>query len=207
MEPDVKNEIDRIANSVAEVTQQSPKLKDKRVGKSDFVKAAEKFLDLDISEIKRRAKQDAKRKVWRAIGDVLIGTMNIIFNSPSRPNGGNSSGGGSVIRQADGVSYKAYNQMSGNSGNSGGGKSNRLEFPDLVYDTWDDADEIKRAAEAELMRNGGKLSVAKFYDIFGDVSHLEMTDSMIGWTDLTNAYIALENGKYRLYMPQVESLR
>ena len=201
MAVDVEKEVAKIA-SEAESASTGIKLKDKRVGKSDFVKAAEKFLEVDISEIKKRAKQDAKKKALRAVGEILSGLINLTFNSPSTK----PQSSGSVIRQGDNVSYVAYNQMSGNV-QSPVNKSNRLTFPDLVYDTWDDANDLKVAAEAELIRNGGQLSVSKFYDIFGDVAHLEMTDSMIGWRDLSSAWIGMEDGKYRLYMPQVESLR
>lgn len=202
MVPDVSKEVEKIAGEVVGVTDdQGIKLKDKRVGKSDFVKAAEKFLEVDISEIKRRAKQDAKRKALRAIGEILSGLINITFNAPPKP----TSSGGTVIRQGDNVSYKAYNQISSNT--SQPAKTNRLEFADLIYDTWDAAEELKAAAQSELARRGGKLSVSELYDIFGDASHLEMTDGLIGWHDLSAAYVGIDNGKYRVFMPQVESLR
>lgn len=193
MLPEVQNEVNRI------------KLGDKRVGKSEFSKAAEKILDVDMNSVKASIKAEVRRKALSAVGEMLISIINKLFNSP-RSNS-YSAGPWNPGQTTETVSYKNYSAISARPVTSApapsGGKHNN--FSDLIYREWKDADNLKQFLIGEIMRKGN-VTVNEMYDEIGDPSNLEPTDSHIGWTDLSNAYIGMENGYYRLYLPPLETI-
>jgi len=146
-------------------------------------------------------KSEAKRKALRAAGDILAGFINIIFNSP--PSGSSPN----VIRTTENVSYTNYSAITRSSPSSVVVKApSKYDFADLIYDSYSDAEELKAALVSVIMARG-KVSVTELYDILKDPRNLDGADALIGWTDLTNAYVGMENGHYRLYMPPVVSLK
>lgn len=193
MVPEVRKEVNRIAGS-------SDKLGDKRIGKSGTTKFIEEVLEIDVDEATKRFKKDAKRRALRAAGEILTAFINVMFNS-SGLQGGSP---GNVIRRTESVSYRNYNAMSGGNVQTVP-RSAKYSFPDLVYSDWDDAEDLRKTLLNVIARDG-KVSVTKLYDIIDDPSNLTPTDSMIGWTDLTDAYVGMEDGHYRLFLPQVVSI-
>ena len=169
---------------------------DKRIKPTGFKKTVGDILDSDVDEIGKQIKVDAKRKLLRAAGDILSGVIRLIFDAPPARGGASN-----VIRTTDNVSYTNYSNVT-RSVASPAPRNKKYDFEDLIYVTYNDAYDLLKAMRDIQLRNG-KISVTELYDILKDPSNLEATDALVGWTDLTNAYVGLESGHYRLFLPPV----
>lgn len=196
---DVQNELSRLNKETGVV----PTLGDKRVKKSATREAFESFLEIDTDELKKNIKLDFKRKLRAVIGDILIEGIGMIFHNRSASAAAKNVVS-SVVRSTDNVSYRDYSSASKNGSRSAvGGK---YTFSDLKYSRRVDAVDLLDAMQSVLAENG-KVSVTNLYDILEDPSNLEMTDNNFGWTDLSGAYVSMDGGLYRLFLPPVVALK
>ena len=203
MDEIVQKKVDEIVSQNTRKSMRKPS--GQIVQKTPLRQAFEKFFEVDASDLWKDLKVKGKYALFSISADVLNNAVDSLFRrkKPTR----NDYGPGVITRSFDNPSYKT--PYSRSSSSYVGAQTTKHTFSDLIYSRRSDAEDLL-AAMREAIRDNGSLSVTELYDGIGDprlLGSLESTDSSIGWKDLSDAYVAEENGMYRVFVPKLVSLK
>lgn len=162
--------------------------------KSEASRLKDVFISEDISNVKSYVLDDLIiPTIKRTIVDAIKNSAEMIFLG--KINSSRSSNSGYV-------SYRDYGRRDDEYRRSSR-RSSVCSVETIVFDTWDDANDVLGGMD-DLLRRYGMVTVADFYDLAGTSGYF--TDSKYGWDSLRSAEVVRVNDGYIIRLPKAKPM-